>query len=155
MNKYVDFGDAVHLVSPSGESLCIFGPDYIAEHPEIITIPWLDYEKQKKLAEIADARYKEEMGGLDAGAFHLATDDRSKTMLFGAYSKARDDPEFTTQWKDAEGAFHAVDAVTIITACNAMTDWVESLFAREAELSTQIKAAETVEEVQAVEYETA
>jgi hypothetical protein len=106
--------------------------------------------KAAKLAEIAKARYLEEMGGLDVGAFHLATDDRSKALLSGAYNKARANSAFTTKWKDAEGAFHAVDAETVIAAYDAMTDWVETLFAREAELVATVKAATTVGDAQAV-----
>jgi hypothetical protein len=109
--------------------------------------------KAAKLAEIAKARYLEEMSGLDVGTFHLATDDRSKALLSGAYNKARDNSTFTTKWKDAEGAFHAVDAETVVAAYDAMTDWVETLFAREAGWAAIINAATTIAAVEAVSWD--
>ncbi|MDR3164991.1 MAG: hypothetical protein LBU13_05385, partial [Synergistaceae bacterium] len=57
--------------------------------------------KAAKLFEIAAARYAEEMNGLDVGIFHLATDDRSKMLLSGAYNNARGNSEFTAKWKDS------------------------------------------------------
>jgi hypothetical protein len=114
----------------------------------------LEEVKTAKLAEIAAARYAEEMSGLDAQAFHLATDDRSKALLAGAYMRAKGDAEFTVQWKGADGQFYTADAPAIIAAYEAITDWVETLFAREAELSAEVAAAETIEEVQSVKWET-
>lgn len=90
----------------------------------------LDYSSHK--------RWEKENGGFDIGGMHIATDDRSKTMITGARIKADNDPNFTTPWKTPDGAFTRIDAAQIIAISNAMLDHVAACFDTEELVASQI-----------------
>lgn len=50
-------------------------------------------------------RWERETGGINVGGAVIATDDRSKVMISGARVAAQNDPNFSTQWKGADGSF--------------------------------------------------
>lgn len=112
----------------------------------------LDSLKRRKSAEIAAARYAEEIGGLEAGGLSIDTDDRSKILLGGAFVSASNDPSFTTVWKSKDGGFATLTAEQIIEAYNALSAFIERLFQKESELVLQVRQAETPEAVNAVSW---
>lgn len=86
----------------------------------------------------ADKRWQKETGGFELNGLHIATDDRSKLMLSGARVAAEADPNFTTSWKSADGAFVMLNALQIIAISNAVLSHVSDCFAIEAQVLSQI-----------------
>lgn len=88
----------------------------------------------------ADARWRKETEGITVSGLRIFTDDRSKMMVMGARIKAENDPNFSTQWKGADGEFVQVDAATIIAISDAVLAHVDSCFAVEATVLAGIEA---------------
>lgn len=114
--------------------------------------PTLDELKTAKRATIAAARYEAETGGCTVEGVTVATDRGSQALLTAAVVMARLDPEFKTQWKCADGRFVALDAFQLRTIGDAVIAHVEACFAREGELCEQINAAQTPEELDAIQW---
>lgn len=115
-------------------------------------LPTLDELKTVKSASIAAARYATETGGIEVNGAHIATDRGSQALLTAAVVMARLDPEFKTQWKCADGRFVQLDAFQLRAIGDAVIAHVESCFAREGELCEQIDAAQTSEELDAIQW---
>ena len=112
----------------------------------------LDDLKQQKRQAIAAARYEAETGGCSVGGVTVATDRGSQALLTAAVVMARLDPEFKTQWKCADGSFKQLDAFQLRAIGDAVIAHVEACFAREGELCEQIDAAQTPEELDAIQW---
>jgi hypothetical protein len=139
---------------------------YLANGGEVTSVaytpppePALSEVKDAKLRELADARWREETGGFtlalesSVGDLVIATDDRSKALLTGAFLLAQANNEFTTVCKDRNNQFVTVSAAQIIGAFTAMSAWIEELFQKERTLGAQAADAESVEEVNAITWE--
>ena len=111
--------------------------------------PPLEELKAAKLAELAEARWRAETGGVSAGGMTVRTDRESQAMITGAALQAMMDPEYSCRWKAGEG-FVTLDARTILGAAMAVRAWVQGCFDREAELAAAVAAATTKEEVAAI-----
>lgn len=99
----------------------------------------------------ANKRWLKETGGIEINGLTVATDDRSKTMISGARVAAQNDPNFTTQWKGADGSFVTIDAAAVIGISDAVLAHVSNCFATEAQVLAAIEAGAitTVEQVDA------
>ena len=86
------------------------------------------------LAYAAQKRWEKEVGGTTVGGMAIHTDDRSKSLITGARMAAEADPDFTTDWKAADGSFVTIDATTIVAVSNAVLAHVASCFAIEAQV---------------------
>lgn len=86
----------------------------------------------------AEKRWQKETGGFELNGMYIATDDRSKLMLSGARVAAEADPDFTTQWKAADGAFVSLSASQLVAISNAVLAHVSKCFALEAQVLSQI-----------------
>jgi hypothetical protein len=86
----------------------------------------------------AVARWRKETRGISVGGLNVATDDRSKALIQGAYLQAQRDPTFTAQWKTASGAFVTIGAAQIEAVALAVAAHIQACFAREAEVSEAI-----------------
>lgn len=144
--------------SPSGNSEIweikpdgYYTPDeWAALHPP--PAPTFDELKAAKYAEIAAARYDAETGGCTVDGVTIATDRGSQALLTAAVVMARLDPEFKTQWKCADGRFKQLDAFQLRSIGDAVIAHVEMCFAREGELCELIDAAQTPEELDAIQW---
>lgn len=114
--------------------------------------PTFDELKTAKYDEIASARYAAETGGCTVDGVTIATDRGSQALLTAAVVTARLDPEFKTRWKCADGRFVTLDAMQLRAIGDAVTAHVESCFAREAELTELIDAAQTPEDLAAIKW---
>jgi hypothetical protein len=81
----------------------------------------------------ATARWRKENGGMTIGGLTVATDDRSKALIQGAYLQAQRDPAFTAQWKTASGSFVTIGATEI-----AVSAHIQACFAKEAQVAQDI-----------------
>lgn len=90
--------------------------------------------KARLLARLAERRWQAETGGITLNGMTVATDDRSKLLLFAAAERARMDANFTTNWK-TENGWVPLDSTTILAVHTAVFSHVSACFAREQELA--------------------
>jgi len=105
--------------------------------------------KNDKKAEIADARWRAETGGMTFNGIEVATDRESQALLTGAVLAAQDNPEYVVNWKAKNGWFE-LDAATLIAIADAVRAHVQKCFDKEKQIQEQIDKATTVEELEAV-----
>jgi hypothetical protein len=110
--------------------------------------------KAQKLAALAELRWKKETGGALVAGLPVATDDRSQLKITGARLAADADPDYTVNWKVGAGAFVALTAAQIIAISDAVRAHVQACFDREDALATEINAAATIADVEAVDITT-
>ena len=129
------------------EPVWVADPDYVA--PSVYTD--LQLAQMSKKAEMAQARYDEEVGGLDVNGTQVATDRESQTKIVAARIMAKEDPAYTVDWK-ADNGFVTLDATTIIAIADAVLAHIQGVFAKEKTKIAAIEAAATVEEVNAIAW---
>lgn len=112
----------------------------------------LESAKTAKLAELAEARWQAETGGITINGILVMTDDRSKVLLAGAVDEARNDPKFTTIWKGVGGIWVTLDAKTIITIGEAVSKHTQACFAKEGDLAKKVRSCVTIEEVESISW---
>lgn len=115
-------------------------------------VPTLDEVKAAKMADLAALRYAAEIAGVMVNGARVRTDRESQAMLTGAALQALDDPEYTCKWKTEDG-FIDLAAEQIKIVAKRVRVHVQSCFDREAALTTQVEAAETIEDVEAIFWE--
>jgi hypothetical protein len=136
-----------------GETRVLVAPDeYVIGDAMMEPGDDLAMAKATKLAEIAAARWKDETRGVAVGGMTVDTSRESQGLITGAALQATIDDTYTCRWKTAEG-FVTLDAQTVLAVAQAVRAHVQACFDREAKLAAVIGAAETLEEVQAVEYD--
>ena len=113
----------------------------------------IDIEKFKadKKAEIADARWRAETGGMTFNGIEVATDRESQALLMGAVLAAQNNPQYKANWKAKNGWFE-LDAATLIAIADAVRSHVQACFDREKELQEQVEAATTIEELEIIKW---
>ncbi|MCM2433223.1 DUF4376 domain-containing protein [Agrobacterium rosae] len=104
----------------------------------IIRIKTVQPSLDELFAYSSDKRWDVENSGFELGNMHIATDDRSKTMITGARIKADGDENFTTPWKTPDGTFTRIDAATIIAISDAVLDHVADCFDKEEAVASGI-----------------
>lgn len=148
--KYVVIDSSTGLV----ENVIEADPDFelpgklVIEHEPGVGVGWSYFEGSfvapeppaiDLVAYAAQKRWEKEVGGTEVGGMPVFTDDRSKTLIMGARQAADADPDFTTQWKTAAGAFITLDAAMIMAISNAVLAHVAACFAREAAVIAAIE----------------
>ena len=151
-NMHVKDGDAVNLISPEGEILCVLRPEWLEGHPEIKAVTPLEYERGKKLRELAERRWKEETGGITVQGMALDTSRESQALITGAALQATVDPDYSCRWKTAQG-FVSLTAGQILAIAGAVRAHVQACFDKEAELAGRIDAAGTPEAVRGISWD--
>jgi hypothetical protein len=86
----------------------------------------------------AVARWRKEIAGISVGGLTVATDDRSKALIQGAYLQAQRDAAFTAQWKTASGTFMSIGSADIEAIALAVASHIQACFAKEAEVVQDI-----------------
>jgi hypothetical protein len=113
----------------------------VANPPEDASETWSgsSWNNQSVLIKtLGEERYNKETGGMLYNALPIATDDRSKVLVNGAYNKAIDEAAPTTQKTFKTGAgFQTVTNQDIIDLAKAMADHVQKCF--DAEKATYDK----------------
>lgn len=93
-------------------------------------------------AKIAARRWVAETGGTSLNGMHIATDERTRTNILGAYQEALEDPDYSVRWKGTDGAFVVLDAARIIGTAKAIRSHVQACFEREANLLAALESGE-------------
>ena len=125
--------------------------------PELPSLS-LDEAKTAKRAELMAARDQLIAAGFDWNGRHYPlSPELSSDMLIKltAMQMLPPPPEYVYQWKDLDGIYRDIgNAEAFKTFCAAALGHGEALFARERMLQELVEAAETIEAVQAISWET-
>ena len=140
---------------------------WAAEHPDQVqpdpaelppNPPTLNETKAAKRAEFMATRDQLIAAGFDWNGRHYPlSPELSSDMLIKltAMQMVSPPPEYVYQWKDATGVYRDIgNAETFKTFCAAALGYGEALFARERMLQELVGAAETIEAVEAITWET-
>ena len=126
------------------------GDRYVVEEIPAPPPPTLDELKTQKKAEIAAVRYNVEIGGVTVSGVKIDTDRDSQALITGAALAAVIDSSYSLNWKTAQGFVH-LTAPEIIAVAQAVRAHVQACFDREGELVALVDAAETAEDLDAIE----
>jgi hypothetical protein len=91
-----------------------------------------DYKNEKK-AELALIRKSKESSSTTVGNFTVYTDLETQTKILGAYMAAQMDPEYTVNWKTANG-FVTLNGQNLIYVAQAIRNHIQGCFDREQTL---------------------
>lgn len=137
---------------------------YAEAHPEVVvpeqspTPPTLEEVKASKRGELMAMRDGLIAAGFDWNGHHYPlSPELSGDMLIKLTAMQMLPPptEYVYQWKDTTGVYRNIgNAEAFKTFCAAALGYGEALFARERMLQELVEAAETVEAVQAISWET-
>jgi hypothetical protein len=126
--------------------------EYITENGYIA--PTLELARKVRLAEIADERYNEETGGIEFQGVTMHTDRESQAKYIGAIVALNALGTYPPNWKGMDGWLAIPDGDTLNALAAAVESHVSACYAREYALQALIEAATTIEEAQAVGWET-
>jgi hypothetical protein len=111
-------------------------------------VPTLEEVKADKLAELAQARWEQETGGLTLpDGTTIKTDRESQALLTGAAFSMYADPTARVEWKADKGKWVDLDSKQALMIAGAVRAHVQGCFSRERDLSEKVNACGTVEEV--------
>ena len=117
--------------------------------PDPVPMTLDDFKTQKK-AEIAAMRYEAEIAGTVVNAVTIDTGRDSQALITGAAVAAMLDDDYSLNWKTESGFIH-LTAPEIIAVAQAVRAHVQLCFDREGELVAQVDAAQTAEELDAID----
>ena len=129
--------------APANEAYVWNGDDW--EEPYV---PTLDELKSVKRAEIAASRFNAEV----AGIMGIRTDRESQALLTGACLQAVIDPEYSLNWKTADGTWIKLSAEDIKAVGTTVRVYVQSKFDEEERLCGLIDIATTAEELSLISW---
>lgn len=101
---------------------------------------------------LAARRYAAETGGIVVNNLQIATDRHTQSVLTGARILAKEDANYSVNWKGPQG-WLVVNAAGIIAMADAVAAHIQACFDNEKALSDQIDAAADVAAVRAVDLE--
>jgi hypothetical protein len=104
-----------------------------------------------KLAALAARRYEAETGGIEVNGVSIRTDRESQGLVLGLIKRLEESPEGTTQRFKAASGWVVVDLPTIKAVGLAIGIHVGACFEREGQLAEAIEAAETPEDLSAID----
>ena len=107
--------------------------------------------KTRKIAELADARWREETAGFMYNGYEFHSDRESQDRFFQAYMASLSDPNFTVTWKTKDGWLD-MTASDFITLYNEFQTFLQGLYQKEKVLQEQVEAATTIEELNAIKW---
>ena len=143
-------GEEFYLSCPD-DATHIINNEPVIIVPEVVP-PTLAESKAAKLAELAAARYTEEIGGIVVGSVTIATDRESQAMMTGAYVSLKQGLMQSVNWKGDDGWVTAT-LTEIEPIAQAVGQHIQACFTKESQLAAQVAAAETVEAVNAIVWQ--
>lgn len=123
-----------------------------ADRYEVEALPekTLNELKVQKKQDIAAARYAAETAGTTVNGVTIDSGRDSQALITGAALAAVIDGEYSLNWKTTSGFIH-LTAPEIIAVAQAVRAHVQSCFDREGELVALVDAAQTAEDLDAIE----
>lgn len=118
-------------------------------------VPTFEEMKEAKKAEIAAARYEAEIAGVTVNGTFIKTDRESQALLTGACLQAVIDPEYSLNWKTADGTWIKLSAEDIKAVGTTVRVYVQSQFDEEERLCGLIDNAMTEEELEVIAWTSA
>ena len=112
----------------------------------------LESAKTSKLIELADARWRFETSGVVLNGVRIKTDRESQATLSGAYVTLKDGLATSIDWKADGGVWTQLTLAQITPIAQAVAAHVQGAFSMERQLSEQVAAATTIEQVQAITW---
>jgi len=89
---------------------------------------------------IADRRWIRMCRGITVNGVDIDTDDASQIRINGAALSAMIDPEYTVDWKSADGTWVSLNAAQIIEMAKSIRNYVQACYDRERELEELVEA---------------
>ena len=148
--KQVGYCEEFYLNCPD-DATHIINNEPVIIVPEVVP-PTLAEVKMAKLAELAAARYTEEIGGIVVGSVTIATGRESQAMMTGAYVSLKQGLMQSVNWKGDDGWVTAT-LTEIEPIAQAVGQHIQACFTKESQLAAQVAAAETVEAVNAIVWQ--
>lgn len=113
----------------------------------------LDIEKYKakKIAELADARWREEVEGYMYKGHEFHSDRESQDRVFQAYMASLSDPNFTVTWKTKTGWLE-MTAKDFIALYNEFQTFLQDLYKKEKTLQEKVRTVTTIKELEALKW---
>ena len=112
----------------------------------------LDLAKANKMAELADDRWKAEVSGVQIYGATITTDRGSQSALNNANLALQSGAVQSVSWKAANETWLDLDATEMAAVVQAVTAHVENCFTTEKQLVSLVKAATTIEAVEAIKW---
>ena len=100
----------------------------------------------------ARKRYQVEVGGITVSDLDVRTDRFTVDRIYQSRVLAKEDATFTTDWKLGDNNFVSLDAPTIISIADGVTQHLKDSFTKEKEINDLINSAVTVEDLQAITW---
>jgi hypothetical protein len=100
----------------------------------------IDIKREGTKHALASYRYDKEVGGVTVGGIPVATDRETQSKLIAARILAKEDANYSVDWKGT-GGFVTLDAATIISVADAVATYVQACFTREKVLAQAISDA--------------
>lgn len=113
--------------------------------------PTLAQARTDKLAALSERRWQAETGGTLVNGVPVKTDSSSTAKITAAYVQAKEDPNFTVNWKVDTAMFVTLDAATIMAIGDAVTAHVQACFDNEMALTASIMLAADVAALDAID----
>lgn len=111
----------------------------------------LSQAKDAKLAELAEARWKTETGGLTLpDGTLIKTDRESQGLLTGAAFSCTIDTASRIEWKGDKGKWVDLDPKSVLQIAGLVRNHVQGCFSKERELGEKVEMCATVEEIEAI-----
>ncbi len=98
--------------------------------------------KDDLIAHAADKRYAVETGGIVINGMAIMTDRQSQSLITGAYSYVKENPDITVRFKTMTG-FVELTAPQMANIANTVAAHVQANFATEAVVAAEINAGTT------------
>jgi hypothetical protein len=155
---FVDFGDSIRQLAPDGKALSIMPlscEEELLNIPGSVIVNRLDYEKDRKRRELKDIRDSIMLDGFERGGFVFPLDADVQLTMTQEFLGSQIMPGPFYEWKDRDGIYRPIGGAEDFQAfVTAALMYGKGLFAREGMLQAMIENAGTVEEVQAITWDT-
>lgn len=127
--------------------------DQVVETLDLEPIPLADL-KAERLAGLRERRWVAESGGVTVGGVLVASDEKGQGKIAGAIQLFEKDPTLEAiDWEAQPGAWITIAAATATATGIAVGRHVQACFSHARALNAAIDAAETAEQLAAIDIE--
>lgn len=136
------FPAEVQWVELTGDVVMLADYAYEIRSDGSVAPPSIAYLLGQLFERVGELRWRTEVAGAPlSGGGACPSDDRTKTLVNGAYRLAEKDPTLVRRWKTGPGEFQDFDAATIIAMGDAIAGHVQACIDREDEICSALRAA--------------